>query len=59
MSQQLCAHRHLENSSMCSAGEEEHPAPAARQGHPDHRPPRITPRDRRARGRPLPPFRNL
>src|ERR1700730_8335208 len=46
-------------SSMRSAGEEDHPAPATRQGHPDHRPPRVTSRDRRARGRPPPPFRNL
>jgi len=72
MSQQLCAHRHLEHStplkhaplkfpehslcyirsSMCSVGEEDHPDPARRQGHLDHRPPRVTPRDRRARGRP-------
>jgi len=46
-------------SSMCSGGEGDHPAPARRQGHPDDRPPRVTPRDRRARGRPPPPFRNV
>jgi hypothetical protein len=31
-----------------------HPDPARRQGHPDHRPPWVTPRDRRARGAALP-----
>ena len=34
---------------MCSGGGEDHPAPASRQGHTDHRPPRVTPRERRAR----------
>ena len=45
--------------SMCSGGEGDHPAPARRHGLPAHRPPRITPRDRRARGRPPRPFRNV
>src|SRR5215813_3155841 len=46
-------------SSMYSEGGEDHPAPARRQGHTDHRPPRVTPRDRRAREAALPPFRNV
>ena len=78
MSQQLCAHRPLDDStrlphaqltfpahslcylrrSMCSGHEEDHPDPARRHGLPDHRPPRVTSRGRRARGRPRPPFRN-
>src|SRR6266436_7063909 len=48
-------------SSMCSGGGEDQPAPARRQGHTDHRPPRVTPRgNRRRRARPpSPPFRNV
>jgi hypothetical protein len=41
-------------SSMCSGGGEDDPAPARRQGHTDDRPPRVTPRDRRAREAALP-----
>jgi hypothetical protein len=41
-------------SSMYSGGGEDHPASARRQGHTDHRPPRVTPRDRRARQAALP-----
>ncbi len=47
-------------SSMCSGGEEDHPAPARRQGHPDHPLPgsrHVI--DEREAGRPPPPFRNL
>ena len=69
MSQSLCGRRQLlkhtpptfpahclgyPRSSMCSGGGEDHPAPARRQGHTDHRPPRVTPRDRRAREAALP-----
>ena len=39
---------------MCSGGEEDHPAPAKRHRLPEHRPPRVTPRDRRAREAALP-----